>query len=51
MKQNLKKPLTIVTLLAVAVVTIGAAVAERIELRANQDRFSMGDSNLPVIVD
>lgn len=51
MNQNLRKPLTFVALLAVAVVTIGAAVAERIEQRANQDRFSMGGSNLPISVD
>ena len=48
MNQNLKKPVTIVSILAVAVLTIGVAVAERIELRASQDRFSMGGSHLPV---
>lgn len=51
MNQNRKKALTIVTLLAVALLTIGGAVAQRMEQRAHADRFSMGGSHLPVIVD
>lgn len=51
MNQNLKKPITIVSILAVAVLTVGVAVAERMELRASEDRFSVGDENLPVIVE
>jgi len=51
MNQTLKKPITIVSILAVAVLTVGVAVAERMELRASEDRFSVGDENLPVIVD
>lgn len=51
MNQNRRKALTIVTLLAVALLTIGGAVAQRMEQRAHADRFSMGGSHLPVIVD
>lgn len=51
MNKMLKKPVTIVSILTVAVLTIGVAVAERMELRASEDRFSVGDEHLPVIVD
>lgn len=53
MNQTLRKPITLLSLAIVAALTIGAAVAERMEQRANQDRFSMGDDGerLPVSVD
>jgi hypothetical protein len=51
MKQTIKKPITVVAIAAITLLTIGVAVAQRAELRAAEDRFSMGDENLPVIVD
>ncbi|HWA47623.1 MAG TPA: hypothetical protein VG742_05075 [Dongiaceae bacterium] len=51
MNQIVKKPITIVAIATIAILTIGVAVAQRAELRAAEDRFSMGDENLPVIVD
>jgi hypothetical protein len=51
MNETLKKPLTVVSIVLVAAFTIGAAVAERVEQRNFEDRFSMGEENLPVIVD
>jgi hypothetical protein len=51
MNRTLKKPVTIVSIAAIALLTIGVAVAQRVELRASEDRFSMGDAHLPVIVD
>lgn len=38
----MKKPITALSILIVAALTIGAAVAERMEQRAQQDRFSFG---------
>lgn len=51
MNQNLKRPITLLSIAVVAALTIGVAVAERMELRATEDRFSMGGESLPVIVD
>jgi hypothetical protein len=51
MNETLKKPLTVVSVVLIAAFTIGAAVAERVEQRNSADRFSMGEENLPVIVD
>jgi hypothetical protein len=51
MNQTLKKPITVIAIAAIAILTIGVAVAQRVELRASEDRFSMGAENLPVIVD
>lgn len=51
MNQTLKKPVTIVSIAAIAILTISVAVAQRVELRANEDRFSVGAEHLPVIVD
>jgi hypothetical protein len=41
---NMKKPITALSVLIIAALTIGVAVAERMEQRAQQDRFSFGDS-------
>jgi hypothetical protein len=38
----MKKPVTVLSLLFIAVLTMGVAVAERMEQRAQQDRFSFG---------
>ena len=38
----MKKPITILSVLLVAVLTMGVAVAQRMEQRAEQDRFSVG---------
>jgi hypothetical protein len=38
----MKKPVTVLSLLFIAVLTMGVAVAERMEQRAQQDRFSVG---------
>lgn len=53
MTQTLRKPITLLSLAIVAFLTIGAALAERMEQRASEDRFSMGDDSehLPVSVD
>ena len=51
MKQSIKRPITLISVAIVAALTIGVAVAERMELRAEIDRFSMGDENLPISVD
>ena len=40
----MKKPLTILSVLVFAALTMGMAVAERMEQRAQQDRFSVGDT-------
>ena len=40
----MKKPLTAVSILVIAALTIGVAVAQRMEHRAQQDRFSFGDT-------
>ena len=51
MNQTMKKPITAIAIAAIAILTIGVAVAQRAEQRAAEDRFSMGAENLPVIVD
>lgn len=38
----MKKPITILSVLIIAALTIGVAVAERMGQRAQQDRFSFG---------
>ena len=40
----MKKPLTAVSILVIAALTLGVAVAQRMEHRAQQDRFSFGES-------
>jgi hypothetical protein len=40
----MKKPLTALSILVIAALTIGVAVAQRMEQRAEHDRFSFGDS-------
>jgi hypothetical protein len=40
--RNMKKPVTALSILIIAALTIGAAVAERMGQRAQQDRFSFG---------
>ena len=40
----MKKPLTAVSVLVIAALTIGVAVAQRMEHRAQQDRISFGDT-------
>jgi hypothetical protein len=40
----MKKPLTALSVLVIAALTIGVAVAQRMEHRAEQDRFSFGES-------
>ena len=39
---EMKKPVTALSLLLVAALTMGVAVAQRMEQRAQQDRFSFG---------
>jgi hypothetical protein len=39
---KMKKPVTAVSILLVAALTMGVAVAQRMEHRAQQDRFSFG---------
>ena len=39
----MRKPITAVSLLIIAALTMGVAVAERMEQRAQQDRFSLGE--------
>ena len=41
---TMKKPLTAISVLLIAALTIGVAVAQRMEHRAQQDRFSFGAS-------
>lgn len=38
----MKKPLTALSILVIAALTMGMALAERMEHRAQQDRFSFG---------
>ena len=38
----MKKPITILSVLFIAALTMGVAVADRLEQRAQQDRFSFG---------
>lgn len=39
---EMKKPITILSVLFIAALTMGMAVAEHMEQRAQQDRFSFG---------
>jgi len=39
---TMKKPITAISILVIAALTIGVAVAQRMEHRAQQDRFSFG---------
>jgi hypothetical protein len=41
---TMKKPLTILSVLIVAALTMGMAVAQHMEQRAQQDRLSFGDT-------
>jgi hypothetical protein len=41
---TMKKPLTILAVLIIATLTMGMAVAEHMEQRAQQDRLSFGDT-------
>lgn len=41
-KNTMKKPLTAISILVIAALTVGVAVAQRMEHRAQQDRFSFG---------
>ncbi|MBA4099168.1 MAG: hypothetical protein C0484_20675 [Rhodospirillum sp.] len=41
---TMKKPLTAISILVIAVLTVGVAVAQRMEHRAQQDRFSFGEA-------
>jgi hypothetical protein len=38
----MKKPISVLSLVIIATVTMGVAVAERMEQRAQQDRISFG---------
>ena len=40
----MKKPLAILSVLVIAALTMGMAVAEHMEQRAQQDRFFVGDT-------
>jgi hypothetical protein len=40
----MKKPLTILAVLVIAALTMGMAVAQHMEQRAQQDRLSFGDT-------
>ena len=40
----MKKPLAILSVLVIAALTMGMALAERMEQRAQQDRLSIGDT-------
>ena len=40
----MKKPITVLSILIVAAMTLGSAVAEHFEERAQNDRFSFGDA-------
>ncbi len=39
----MRKPITALSLLIIAALTMGVAVAERMEQRAQDDRFSLGE--------
>ena len=39
----MKKPLAILSVLVIAALTMGMALAERMEQRASEDRLSFGD--------
>jgi hypothetical protein len=39
---TMKKPLTAISILVIAALTVGVAVAQRMEHRAQQDRLSFG---------
>jgi hypothetical protein len=41
---TMKKPLTILSVLVIAALTMGMAVAQHMEQRAQQDRLSFGDT-------
>ena len=41
-EMKMKRPITILSVLVIAALTIGVAVAERMEQRAQQDRISFG---------
>jgi hypothetical protein len=41
---TMKKPLTILSVLMIAALTMGMAVAQHMEQRAQQDRLSFGDT-------
>ena len=41
---TMKKPLTILSVLIIAALTMGMAVAQHMEQRAQQDRLSFGDT-------
>ena len=41
---TMKKPLTAISILVVAALTMGMALAERMEQRAQQDRLSVGET-------
>jgi hypothetical protein len=38
----MKKPITVLSILLIAALTMGVALAQRMEQRAQQDRFSFG---------
>jgi hypothetical protein len=40
----MKKPITALSILLIAALTMGVAVAQRMEQRAQQDRFTFGTS-------
>lgn len=40
----MRKPITVLSILVVAALTLGSAVAEHLEKRAQHDRFSFGDA-------
>ena len=41
---KMRKPATVLSLLFIAALTMGVAVAQRMEQRAQQDRFSLGET-------
>jgi hypothetical protein len=41
---TMKKPLTVLSVLMIAALTMGMAVAQHMEQRAQQDRLSFGDT-------
>jgi len=45
----MKKPITILSVLIIAALTIGVAVAGRMEQRAQHDRFSFGAEPTEVV--
>jgi hypothetical protein len=44
MKAMMKKPITVLSVLIIAGLTISVALAGRLEQRAQQDRFSFGEN-------